>query len=311
MKERYDYSDTKLGAGTLLLIELANRVIVDIVHGQGYTLTLRQLYYQLVAGALIENSALSYKRLGSALGKGRMRGLVDWDAIEDRGRVPTLWKSFDNVQQCVDEALANFSLDWWAGQTRYVEVWTEKDALSEIIRNVASAYSVPVAVNRGYSSLSAMRAGALRFMRAINEGRECVLLYLGDHDPSGLDMIRDIGDRFDNFEAGDVLVQHLALTTAQVQLYTPPPNPTKETDSRAGKYIEQHGYESWEVDALTPSVLTELIRDEIVQLIDWDRWEEVQRDEAQQQAKAQDAVRDALVDDEADENDEADEDGRS
>ena len=295
MREQFDWSNPKLTLATEQLIAWANDVIEDIVRGQGYILTLRQLYYQLVTKILIVNNKKSYRRLGTAIGKGRMLGLIDWDAIEDRGRVPTLWPSFINIEDRLEQAVKDFSLDWWDGQSRYVEVWTEKDALSQIVHGAASEYAAPVVVCRGYSSLSAMRDGAQRFKDMLSEGRECVLLYLGDHDPSGLDMVRDVTDRFDNFEAGEVEIRHLALTQAQVQLYNPPPNYTKPTDSRAPTYVAEHGYESWEVDALTPGVLTELISGEIIQLIDWGRWEDVRRDEAEQRVKGENAVREALL----------------
>lgn len=101
-----------------------------------------------------------------------------------------------------------------------------------------------------------MYESAKRFLGSTKPG---VLFYLGDHDPSGEDMVRDIQARLDMFGA-DVDVQKIALTIPQVEEHNPPPNPAKMTDPRAAGYVATHGEESWEVDALPPNVLTAIIR---------------------------------------------------
>ena len=93
------------------------------------------------------------------------------------------------------------------------------------------------------------------------------ILYLGDHDPSGLDMIRDIRERLAEFGVSPEVI-HIGLTWKQVNKYTPPPNPAKITDPRAKWYIQKHGNTSWEVDALNPKVLHELVRKNVEALID-------------------------------------------
>ena len=98
------------------------------------------------------------------------------------------------------------------------------------------------------------------------------MLHLGDHDPSGIDMTRDNGDRLDVFAENGVEVRRLALNADQVQQYGPPPNPSKLTDSRAAGYLEEHGNEAWELDALEPSVISDLIEDELKSLIDDAGW---------------------------------------
>jgi hypothetical protein len=119
-------------------------------------------------------------------------------------------------------------------------------------------------VNRGYSSASAMYESAQRFRGADGSG---VLFYLGDHDPSGEDMVRDVRDRLTMFGA-DVEVEKIALTMDQVEEYDSPPNPAKMTDSRAAGYVEKHGDSSWEVDALPPNVLAEIVHAAIGGVLD-------------------------------------------
>jgi len=183
------------------------REIVGIVarYGrQGYTLTLRQLYYQLVAGDVIPNDDVVYKKLSGVLGDLRYSGLIDWDAIEDRGRVPYLPYFADDVPDALNDIARQFRLDRQAGQPKMIEVWTEKDAVSGILSRVTSQYHVRLVVNKGYSSDSAMYSAYERFVGAIKRGQRVIVLYFGDHDPSGLDMVRDIRQRILFFlAAGD------------------------------------------------------------------------------------------------------------
>lgn len=242
----------------------------EIVEGylaQGLRLTLRQLYYQCVTRNLFPNVERSYKNLSSLLSDARLAGLVDWAAIEDRVRVPRHPPEFDSLDDLVDAALNSFRLPRWKGQPNYCECWVEKDALSGVIAPLARELHVTLSVNRGYSSQSAMYEAAKRF---IDHGdADCTILYLGDHDPSGEDMVRDVRDRMRTFGAS-VHVEKIALTMDQIEEHDPPPNPAKMTDPRAGEYVAKHGNESWEVDALPPDVLQGLIRESISRLVDQD-----------------------------------------
>ena len=94
-----------------------------------------------------------------------------------------------------------------------------------------------------------------------------ILLHLGDLDPSGIDMSRDIQDRLDMFGAR-AQVKRIALSMEQVEQYNPPPNPAKTTDSRYEGYIAEYGEESWELDALDPRVITKLIEKHVQQRTD-------------------------------------------
>jgi len=121
-------------------------------------------------------------------------------------------------------------------------------------------------------SSSAAWAAGNRFREAGERGKDCVLIHLGDHDPSGIDMTRDNHKRLELFSGELIDIRRIALNMDQVLQYDPPPNPAKETDSRAPNYIREHGHESWELDALTPSVIGELITAEVNDLIDPDPW---------------------------------------
>lgn len=187
-----------------------------------------------------------------------MTGLVDWDIIEDRIRIPKFVNEFADLADGIDTLHNAYRLNRWEGQDKYVETWVEKDALSGVLQPITSEYHVRLLVNRGYSSISAMHDAALRFRREEAMGKDCVVLYFGDHDPSGEDMVRDIDSRLDEFGCS-VEVQKIALTMEQIQQYNPPPNPAKMSDPRANDYVAKHGDESWELDALPPKVLNDLV----------------------------------------------------
>lgn len=277
MKETF--KEKNFRPDSLELIAHCEEIVTDYL-GQGLRLTLRQLYYQLVTKNIIKNEERSYKNLSSLVSDARLAGMLDWDAIEDRIRVPVIPSEWTSIRDIVDSALYSYRLPRWETQENYVELWVEKDALAGVLRPLANQYHVPMMVNRGYSSQSAMYEAGKRYGRqAIKwDGdreltllyyRELTLLYLGDFDPSGEDMVRDIADRMEMFGI-DVTVKKIALTLDQVRKYNPPPNPTKHSDPRSKDFIEKYGASSWEVDAINPKELRKIITREIESYIDKD-----------------------------------------
>jgi len=247
--------------------------IIEEYSKQGYKLTLRQLYYQLVSRDIIPNSLKEYAKLSKVLVQGRMGGIVDWNAIEDRIRVPYLPYWVLDTADAINDVIQQYRLDRMGDQDVYVEVWVEKDALSGVLKRVTQFYHVNLMVNRGYSSCTAMHDASERIKKK-QDRKKCYILYLGDHDPSGVDMVRDIQDRLLEFGA-EVEVRRIALTQEQIKKYNPPPNPAKISDPRAKEYIAKFGNTSWEVDALNPEVLHKLIETNIECLIDYERFEAI------------------------------------
>jgi hypothetical protein len=255
------------------MIEKANRVIKDYAK-QGYVLSLRQLYYQFVSRDWLENTERNYKRLGDVVTMGRMNGMISWTGIEDRGRSLFEWLIEEDVAKIIGELPRKYAQDMWANQPTYVEVWVEKDALSNVVQRACNNRRVPFLACKGYLSASeAWRAGK-RFAAAADKGQNPVIIHLGDHDPSGLDMSRDNAERISLLAGSPVELRRIALNRDQIDLYDPPPNPAKLSDSRATEYVEEHGYESWELDALEPSVVVGLITDAIEPLVDREQWQD-------------------------------------
>lgn len=267
------YEDKRFGEARLEMIARANEIIA-VYAAEGYDLTLRQLYYQFVSRDLIPNKQSEYKRLGAIVSEARRAGLIDWDAITDRTRNLQSLGTWEGPDEIVAAVAKQFRYDRWEGQPHYVEVWFEKDALMGVFERVAHELRVPFFSCRGYTSDSEVWGAAQRLAAKTDEGKEVVILHFGDHDPSGIDMTRDIRDRLALFGASEVDVRRLALNMAQVRRYRPPPNPAKETDSRFAGYRKQYGAQSWELDALEPTTLAALVRAEVTSLLDDEAWEQ-------------------------------------
>lgn len=275
MREKFE--EINFQAKTLKVIKAANEIITNY-QAQGFKLTLRQLYYQFVSRDLIANKQTEYKRLGGIIDNARQAGMIDWDAIEDRTRnleKTSVWSSPQSILSAVADQYAE---DWWLSQGSYVEVWIEKDALTGVIEPVCEEFQVPYFACRGYVSQSEMYDAAQRLKKIGRSGRSPIVLHLGDHDPSGMHMTVDNSQRLDKFMRGwGIEVRRLALNRDQIDQYDPPPNPAKETDSRFIAYEAEHGDQSWELDALEPTVIDGLIRDELEDIIDPDPWERAQK----------------------------------
>jgi hypothetical protein len=295
-----------------LVIDQAREICADFAE-QGYDLTLRQLYYQFVAGDLFpddwtwaqtstgkwvrtesgtKNADPNYKKLGSIINDARLAGELDWKYIVDRTRnleSPNIWENPEAIMEAVAE---QFKIDKWSDQDVRIEVWVEKDALIGILETACEPLDVPYFSCRGYTSQSEIWSAAQRLGKYIEENnQQVVILHLGDHDPSGIDMSRDIEARLSMFIAQDLgyldpgyppdnyiggveelTIDRIALNMDQIRRYNPPPNPAKLSDARGAKYVERYGSSSWELDALNPRTLAAVIQQAVKSYRDEERW---------------------------------------
>lgn len=281
MKEQF--REINFRSSSLQQIDTVNRIVSDYSR-IGLRLTLRQLYYQFVSRGYIENSDKAYKALGKVVNNGRLAGLIDWSAIEDRTRnldAPPHWR---NPEEIIRGAAHSYQEDLWRGQPHRVEVWVEKEALAGVIEQACEEYRVPFLSCRGYLSQSEAYAAGKRLARYGNKGQNPVIIHLGDHDPSGIDMSRDNEDRLREFSGSSLTFRRIALNMDQVEEHRPPPNPAKITDSRAMGYIDEYGPESWELDALEPELLIDLVKSTIRQYMVQDTWKDRTEAEATNRA---------------------------
>lgn len=289
---RIQYIDRDFRGDALQIIDDANRII-SAYAADGYDLTLRQLYYQFVTENLIANKQSEYKRLGSVINDARLAGKIDWLSIVDRTRNLRGGSHWATPGDVIESAALGYAIDKWKDQDYRVEVWIEKDALVGVLQRACPAEDVNYFSCRGYTSQSEIWMAARRIGRYIETGQRVLIVHLGDHDPSGIDMTRDITERLTMFLAIDqfgggtgdspegyaddvgnwLTVNRVALNMDQIRRYQPPPNPAKLSDARAAGYVRKHGYDSWELDALPPNVLVQLIRDAIGHVRDASEWD--------------------------------------
>ena len=270
---KIQYEDIKIGAERLKVIDQANDII-DEYEADGFTLTLRQLYYQFVSRDLMANTFQNYKRLGDIVGDGRLAGLISWKAMEDRGREEEALNHWSSPRDIVAACAQQFRIDLWANQPVRVVVRIEKDALVGVIDKVCKDNDVPYVACRGNTSLSEAWEAGQRIAENAANGQETIVLYAGDLDPSGWDMTRDNQRRLSLFSGEDVEVRRIALNMDQVDHFNPPPNPVKMTDSKAAPFIRMFGEKCYELDALEPREIARLIQDQVDELRDPDLWQE-------------------------------------
>ncbi len=292
----------KFSAEAIDVIARANRVFAAHAKG-GFSTTLRQLYYEFVGRKWFppdrkyspipgtnrweldlvngtHNATPNYKWLGDIIGKGRMAGLVDWNAIEDRTRSSKANQHWTRPSEILEGALNTYETDKWETQEHYLECWVEKESLEQVLSVACKPLDVRFFACRGYTSDPAMWEASQRLMDQMTKGKEVHIIHLGDHDPSGIDMSRDIEEKLVLFTGGRIHLDRIALNMDQVRKYNLLPDPAKATDSRFRKYQELFGDESWELDALGPQKLVELVQASIIQYRDEDKWAEaVKREE--------------------------------
>ena len=210
---------------------------------------------------------------------GRLAGLIDWNSITDRTRHLEALPHWESPREIVSECAKQFNLEKWLSQPLRIEVWIEKDALVGVIESACRELDVPYFSCRGYTSQSELWRAAMRLRGYEKTGQETLVLHMGDHDPSGIDMTRDIQDRLRLFGAMTE-VRRIALNEDQIAKYGPPPNPAKTTDSRYADYALLHGEDSWELDALEPRVLSDLVEHHIRAELDEATWSDIEVEEA-------------------------------
>jgi hypothetical protein len=207
-----------------------------------HPMTVRQLYYQLVSRQVIENSRSSYQSVSKALVAARREALIPWGHIEDRLRRAQRVAMWDDLGDFAIAAAASYRRDVWATQPAHVEVWLEKDALSGIFEDELNGYGVTLNVGRGFDGWDSIHKAAGRL------GDEDVVLYFGDFDPSGEDMVRSLRERLAD-QGARPEIKKCALTVDDIDRYQLPPDFTKPSDTRSTAFVAKWGDVSVEFDA--------------------------------------------------------------
>jgi len=236
--------------------------------------TVRQVFYRLVSPPyqVIPAKSSAYKYYDAQMVRARERGDLPRDAFTDTSRRSLGgdygYRSPEEFLEALREAARpeKFTRPMWDTQAAVVEVWVEKDALAMLLNSIAEEYRVPVFASRGYSPFTLLDKAVNRFQE-----KGGVILDFRDHDPSGLDMCRDVQERLTRY-GGRFRYVPVALSYDQVQSFNLAPNPTKRADPRAEGYVAEYGDECWELDALPPDELNRLVDEAIRGEIDWEQW---------------------------------------
>lgn len=266
------YINKKFKPETMDMIRVAAS-IVEKYEKQGLRMTLRQLYYQMVVLNYFPNSDASYNRLGGVISDARMAGLISWESIEDRQRYMRGVETFAHPSQAFKAARDGYRTDLWADQPVRLVFGIEKDALVGVISDICYEERVDFTSFRGYSSQSQQWRLGQQFARYIQAGQRPMLIHLGDHDPDGIDMTRDLQERLSLFAGAPVQVIRIALNKEQVEKFNPPNNPAKPSSSRYAAYQALYGESCWELDALPPDYISRLISDTVRRFRDPVKWE--------------------------------------
>jgi hypothetical protein len=278
------------------IIGITNRELQD-----GLNISLRGLFYKLVSQNLILNYLECYQKLSNLVDDCKYGGILDWNAIKvDDARNQRIDYCVENIPDALEDTVLQYKLNRQEGQPLYIEVWCEKETLVDVLRRITDKYHIPLCIVKGRDSSTAIYNGYQRFREELAQEREVRLIYIGDFDPSGKDMIRDIEDRIrfmlDNstvdyskhycnqistLEYKSKLpkafkVDSIALTMNQIEKYRLPTNYAKESDRLYNWYIEKFKTKDcWEVDALDRKILTEILEEAIINLMDLDMYKKI------------------------------------
>lgn len=264
-----------------------------------HPMTVRQLFYRLVSVAVIKNSRADYQKVSKVMTKAREDGRVDYQWIVDRSRpeyVPNVFKDLAGYGRAIHRS---YRKDNWESQPNYVELWCEKDSVTGSIQDITDELGITLRVGRGFQSATRVYEIAPLFSKI---KKPKIVFYLGDHDPSGQDIERDLRERvttkleaarrasfltelakasddhhqslIDKFNFSEVpfSLERLAIFAEDIKKFKLPPLRIKDSDSRARQFCKQHGRDCVELDALPPSELRRRIRSVVEAEMDMEAW---------------------------------------
>ena len=267
--------------------------ILEEYKNQGYLpVTLRHLYYKLVSRTLIENKVEEYRKVVKLMTYARENHIIPYSYLTDSSRTPKIVSQFDNLKDLGNAAINSYKKCRWKCQDCYLEVWIEKAAMTSTIEDITRKYCVPLITGKGYNSLPIIW-DAYNRMKEYNKEHN-IIIYLGDHDPSGVNMDLDIRNRFMKNFGIEPDIQRIALTMDQIQQYNLPSQFAKKKDPRYKKYKNQYGSESWEIEALPIKIIRELLENKIREYIDPVKYNRVLEQEEQDKERFMEMIEELL-----------------
>jgi hypothetical protein len=237
----------------------------------GFAVTLRQLFYRLVADGVLLNCVPDYRNLGRYINQAKEAGTIDWDWVEDRTRMLRGRQRYHSTADLLAAAATDWHMDYWVGQPTRPEVWIEKDALLSIVAPVCNVLDVRYYSLRGWGRPSDKFDAARRFSEYAKIGQSSVVLHAGDYDPTGCSATTNIETELSRYAQkleceNFVVVSRIALNKNQIENMNIPPNKIgeeeKSGESRWNGFVRENNGNSdtWELDALRPAVLQDIVR---------------------------------------------------
>lgn len=247
---------------SLKLLE-QSKWILESFHQDGFSVTLRTLYYQLLGKNLIRNSRNDYQNLSNLITSARRSGQLDWSYITDETRRLDVLPHFESIGDILAAAAESYKIDLWRTQAHRVEVWCEKTAMAGVLLPTCRQYDVPFLSVRGQTSATAIHDAGLRIDKNHRAGQTTIILYFGDHDSTGMGIPESIKNslHFVNRMFG---LERIALNIDQVHKHKLPANIANKKDKNFKKYQKLYGNETWEIDALDPHVTIALLKSRLI-----------------------------------------------
>ena len=272
-------TDWRPQRATLGLLEQVAHVLAE--YSDHLPLTLRQVFYRLVAEHGFDKTERSYERLLDAMGNARRAGIIPFDSIRDDGITdvsPNAFDGKDHFLEVVQGAASRFRLNRQVGQAATIEVWCEAAGMVPQLVRVADPYGISVYSSSGFPSITAKHQAAIR----VRDEGAVIFQHIGDHDPSGVHVFssfeEDVTAWVDSL-GGFGLFERVAVTPAQVEAYDLATAPAKKTDRRS------FDGETCQAEALGPDILAAILTTAIESHFDLTAYREILRDEDEQRAE--------------------------
>lgn len=271
-KEFYRTSSIKRERRTRSEVDFIKQGLIAVLN-EYHPMTVRQVFYQMTSRGYIPKTEQSYRgticRLLSEL---RLSRVIPFGYISDNTRWMRKPKTFDSMEDMLNLNKETYRRALWSSQPVYLEIWIEKDALAGVVYDVTEQWDVPLMVTRGYASLSYLYEAAQVYETA---GKPVYIYYLGDYDPSGVDINRSVESRMREFAPNaDIHFERIAITPDQIKLFNLPTRPTKPSDTRSRKFESDT---SVELDAMEPQLLRELVEHHITKHVNTEEWVRLQQ----------------------------------
>lgn len=289
----------KVGRGKSAATIALGRAAHDVLAASNYPMTLRQLYYALVSAGSIPKTDAAYHKLGRVVRDAREEGSIAWDWLVDHVRSVFRARTWDGIEDLLTDTATLYRRDLMRQQSVAIQLWAESDSIGSVIAPLADQYCVPTFIGRGYAARGYLWSAAKDAITAYESGKTVHILHVGDHDPSGEDIFRDVestlrlysmaiderqtvtglrrymqqacmgdADLYDwelRAQSRWLSVDRLALTPDQVEAFHLPIRPPKASDVRTAKFT---GKGAVEVEALPVEALLGIVERAIVDLID-------------------------------------------